>query len=43
MLEGGTQLLKADKESTDLRNVCVVSVNTLNNEGIFIHMLNDTY
>jgi hypothetical protein len=24
MLEGGTQLLKADKESTDLWNVCVV-------------------
>jgi hypothetical protein len=29
MLEGGTQLLKADKESSDLRIMCVVSVKIL--------------
>jgi hypothetical protein len=41
MLEGGTQLLKADKASTDLWNVCVLSVIILNNEDLFIHKLND--
>ena len=43
MLEWGTQQLKADKESTGLWSVCVMSVNILNNEHLFIHMLSDTY
>jgi hypothetical protein len=43
ILEWGTQQLKADKESTDLWNACVVSVHILNNEDLFIHMLNDTH
>jgi hypothetical protein len=43
MVEGGTQQLKADKESTDLWNVCFVSVYILKNEELFIHMLDETY
>jgi len=42
-LEWGIQQLKAHRESTDLWNVCVVSANILNNEDLFIHMLNDTH
>lgn len=43
MLEGGAQQLKADKESTDPWNLCVVSVYILKNEELFIHMLDETY